>query len=153
MPFSICSCVIVTRELSDLEYFISFFLESVSQVRTPNAKCIAQEHWEDLCLSLKNSCVESRKTDATGTFSYPDEGRLFAMLLKSGKRKLFCFSQTCTCNFTRRKVSSLKRNTLRSIHRKYLSFHPRQRNCAEMNDVIVWYQWIMVLSCKPLLGR
>lgn len=42
-------------------WIYTYIFKSVSQVRTPNAKCIAQEHWEDLSLPLKSSGAESRK--------------------------------------------------------------------------------------------
>lgn len=116
-----------------------YILKSVSQVRTPNAKCIAQEHWEDLSLPLKSG-VESRESHRCNWNIFLFwRGQAVAMLLELGERKLLCFSHTCSCNFTRRKMP-LKGNVLRSFYRKYLSFHPRQMNSAETNDVIVLYK-------------
>lgn len=99
-------------------------------------------------VSLKNRDVGSSKRYRYSWNIFLLMRTVSAMLFKLGKRKLLHFSQTCLFNFTRRKVS-LKRNPLRSFYRKYLSFHPRQRNSTEINDDIIWYKQIMVLSHKP----
>lgn len=76
----------------------------------------------------------------------------FHILLRTGSLQC-CSSQereNCSIslsNFTRRKLS-LTRNTLRNFYRKCLSFCRRQRNSAEINDVIVSCKWITELTCN-----
>lgn len=107
-----------------------YILKSVSQVRTPNAKCIAQEHWEDLSLPLKSSGAESRKNHRCNWniflfwFSCSDFPiLLFAMLLKLGERKLLLLSDPQQQFHKDESVSEGKRSE--KLLKEILEFSPK----------------------------